>query len=1018
MEAPLGRFLSPQSTVTVEESVHTVAESQATAGHAAGWLLNGVERILETEIKLLPASPGQRLIMLTLSLSSVPPDLEAAFLQLPGEIFVLDRDLKVAHANGSALMAGRELPGGVLGRSAWQIEPMSVLAREAFVRALAGVPFHDDAVEVPEPGREPRFFDIAIRPLKKESVVTGLVVQIIEVTEERTDARVPQGDRQRLLALTEHARDIMTVADTRGGIQYVSGGVKNLLGYSSRERETGHVFEHIHPEDESDLRQQFEQLVGGKTDGFSKEVRVRHKDGSYRWIESNYVSALQNPLIGAVLINSRDITERKLAEQRLSQREEVFRLAADAVDGVIFEWDVARGVVHRSRGVMEVLGLAAEDMEPTLDAWHERVHPRDFNAMRKTVSLALINGRGWTSTYRIRDARGRYRSMLERGLIQRNAAGDPVRAIGCCVDVSEIRRLTDILDETQRIAEIGGWEYSYVTREMTWTPQMFRIYEAKPKEFDVSWEMMLSQCLPEYEPRLRAAVLHAEHGDGALDLEVEILTLQDKRTWIRIIGHVEMLDGKPFRAFGSVQNVHAERSAQTALENSTRWLKLSMNMAHLHAWRWDRLKDSFEFANLEGKQVHLPALFPNMGALLARMHPDDRDVITRAMQDAYGKQTELHEEFRLRDGDGNYRHYATTARPLYTDRGAPQGFVGVIQDVTETRESARRLRQSEELLYATTTNAADTLFLLDTSLRVCFINKGVAAMSIQQIVGREVDVLLPPGASAWVIEKLRTLLQTGEAVTYEFELRRAGQAQYFENRAVLVQDDGIGTAISISMRDITERKRLEQEILEVSSRERQSIGRDLHDGLGQELTGVALMLRGLATRLKARAPEVLDNINEVVTLVNQSIENARSLARGLLPVRTESGGLVFALRELAERSRDLHGLDVTFRTEGGRELAFDETNASHLYRITQEALTNAARHGHASQVDIVLSFHANGFALRIIDNGQGIKKGPASGGMGLKTMKYRADMIGATFEIRAREPQGVVVTVSGERRVA
>ncbi len=117
------------------------------------------------------------------------------------------------------------------------------------------------------------------------------------------------------------------------------------------------------------------------------------------------------------------------------------------------------------------------------------------------------------------------------------------------------------------------------------------------------------------------------------------------------------------------------------------------------------------------------------------------------------------------------------------------------------------------------------------------------------------------------------------------------------------------------MRNITERKRLEQEILDVSSRERQTIGRDLHDGLGQELTGVALMLRGLATRIQKQCPESVGQVNEIVTLVNQSIETARSLARGLLPVNTESGGLTLALRSLVDRSRDLYGFNVELRTE-------------------------------------------------------------------------------------------------------
>ena len=115
-----------------------------------------------------------------------------------------------------------------------------------------------------------------------------------------------------------------------------------------------------------------------------------------------------------------------------------------------------------------------------VDAWRERIHPGDVEAATRQIGLALIEGRGWTMTYRIRDARGRYRSMLERGLIQRNSAGDPVRAIGCCVDVSEIKRLTDLLGEAQRTAKMGGWEYSYSTLELTWTDEMFRIFETAP----------------------------------------------------------------------------------------------------------------------------------------------------------------------------------------------------------------------------------------------------------------------------------------------------------------------------------------------------------------------------------------------------------------------------------------------------------------------------------------------------------------------------------------------------------
>jgi len=149
---------------------------------------------------------------------------------------------------------------------------------------------------------------------------------------------------------------------------------------------------------------------------------------------------------------------------------------------------------------------------------------------------------------------------------------------------------------------------------------------------------------------------------------------------------------------------------------------------------------------------------------------------------------------------------------------------------------------------------------------------------------------------------------------------------------------------------------------------------------------------------------VVENVNEIVGHLNQSIETARSLARGLLPAQRRVQAAGFVAR----------GQEATFSAEVCPEFMFTETKASHLYRITQEALTNAARHGRASLVNIVLIAREDGFSLTITDNGVGFAPvTPSPSGMGLKIMKYRTDMIGAKFEIAANLPHGAVITVTG-----
>ena len=114
--------------------------------------------------------------------------------------------------------------------------------------------------------------------------------------------------------------------------------------------------------------------------------------------------------------------------------------------------------------------------------------------------------------------RGHYRSILERGLVQRGPYGDPIRTVACAIDVSAAARLTELLGDALRIAMVGGWEYSYITHDFDWTLNLYQIYETDPEEFPVSWKAMMSRCPPEWQVRLKQAIAEAQSGDGQLDL--------------------------------------------------------------------------------------------------------------------------------------------------------------------------------------------------------------------------------------------------------------------------------------------------------------------------------------------------------------------------------------------------------------------------------------------------------------------------------------------------------------------
>jgi signal transduction histidine kinase len=211
--------------------------------------------------------------------------------------------------------------------------------------------------------------------------------------------------------------------------------------------------------------------------------------------------------------------------------------------------------------------------------------------------------------------------------------------------------------------------------------------------------------------------------------------------------------------------------------------------------------------------------------------------------------------------------------------------------------------------------------------------------------------------------------------------------------------------------ELAERKRLEREILVISEREQRRIGRDIHDSLCQHLTGTALAEQFLLEKLTARdAPEVQD-ADRVVTLIEDAISMARGLATGLSPIETEGEGLLTALSDLASYFTTQFKIACHF-TFQDHVLIHDSAVTTHVYRIVQEAVHNAIRHGHARSVSIHLGRSGPLITLTIRDDGIGLPAAAAvSQGMGLRNMKYRASMIGGGITIENAAP-GVVVTCS------
>ena len=326
-------------------------------------------------------------------------------------------------------------------------------------------------------------------------------------------------------------------------------------------------------------------------------------------------------------------------------------------------------------------------------------------------------------------------------------------------------------------------------------------------------------------------------------------------------------------------------------------------------------------------------------------------------------------------------------------------------------------RESEAKAQAILETTVDGIITIDADGEIESFNEAaedIFGYDAEEVIGKNVKVLMPPPYRDEHDEYLRNYHETGRkriiGIGREVWGRRKDGSTFPMDLAVSEVELGDRILFTGIVRDISERRRLEKEILEISEEERRRIGQDLHDGLGQMLTGIGLLSQDLARQLEEEGHERAADMAEITDHVKEADQYARDLSHGLIPVDVEANGLTEALRRLSQNAVRMFNVACSFR-EVDTVLVHNNTVATHLYRIAQEAVSNAVRHGEADNITIVLASGDEQIRLQVRDDGTGFDPGVSDGsGMGVHIMQYRARIIGGGLEIASDPGDGTVVT--------
>jgi PAS domain S-box-containing protein len=377
----------------------------------------------------------------------------------------------------------------------------------------------------------------------------------------------------------------------------------------------------------------------------------------------------------------------------------------------------------------------------------------------------------------------------------------------------------------------------------------------------------------------------------------------------------------------------------------------------------------------------------------------------------------IKEQWRSITKDGSIVWIDVQTNPLTDDKGDPVAFIASAYNIQNLKNVEKKLVESKARANAILEATVDGIFTLDEEGYIQDCNAAATEIfgySKSDLINKNFETLIlfplkEKESSLLCFFEKNGLIDNNEDSYKEMLGRRKDKTLFpleLSMREVKKTGDRLFTVI---INDITERRQLEQEILRISEKERKRMGQDLHDGLGQMLTGIGLISQNLANKLEAKGIEEASEVVEISNLVKKADKYAKSLVHGMVHIDIEERGLKKALIQLSEQARKFFNINCCAKADDDLKIT-DAMTSLNLYRIAQEAISNAVKHGKADNIEIKLSANDDSLTLSVTDDGLGFsatqksKNGDSkSTGMGLSIMKYRADIMSGTLNVTEQQ---------------
>ncbi len=664
--------------------------------------------------------------------------------------------------------------------------------------------------------------------LVKGSSGRDSVARTIRYAIERQQARAAlRASEQRFRALIEHSVDAVAMVGADGNYLYESPAAVRILGYTPEELAGRDVFTIVHPDDRAAAAELFGQVIKQPHTPITGQLRYRHKDGSWLWVEGTATNLLDDPSVEAIVVIYRDITERKQVEQALRESEEIFRTLYENSTIGLYRTTPDGSILLANPTLVELLGYSTFDELSSRNLAKDGFEP----SYDRTQFLEIIERegeiKGLESSWTRRDGTAIF--IRESARATRNPQGKILYYDGIVEDFTERKRAEEqlkiVLARLQRLVDanvvgiVVGDNEGRIFEANDYYLDLLGYTRAELEAGQVNWKKMTP---PEHLPVDYRAIAELEQRGVSTPYEKEYFRKDGTRVWV-LIGDA-MLHEEGGKIIAFILNISERKLAEEARkESEERYRSLFENMLEGYAYcrMFYEHGEPQDFVYIDVNEVFegLTGLKNVVGKNVSEVIPGIRQTNPELF--------EIYSRVALTGQPESFETYIETlgiwfSISVYSPE--KEYFIAIFNNITERKQAEQTLLESERQMRALVTSLDDIVFEFDedgTYLNIWAANEGLLARPRSALIGRRIAEILGEEAARMFVEPFKRVLASGQAENLEYPLEVGDGQRWFLARISPIRSaDGSYRTVSMLIRDTTERKQAEQALRESEERYR------------------------------------------------------------------------------------------------------------------------------------------------------------------------------------------------------